>query len=175
MAQLKRSELLKKLKRIKLLIMDVDGVLTDDMLYIGPNGFEIKRFNVGDGLATWYARQIDVELAIISSRKSEATDTRAKELRIKYIYQEHDKLACFEDLKAKTGFTKSQFAFIGNDLLDIPLAKKVGVAICTANAIQELKRRCHYVTKKNGGEGAVREVIELIMKSRGVKQEDLLK
>jgi 3-deoxy-D-manno-octulosonate 8-phosphate phosphatase (KDO 8-P phosphatase) len=175
MAQLKRSELIKKLKKIKLLIMDVDGVLTDDMLYIGPDGFEMKRFYVGDGLATWYARKIGLDLAIISSRKSVATDTRAKELRIRHTYQENDKVTCFEDLKAKTGLKKGEFAFIGNDLLDIPLAKIVGVAICTADAILELKKRCHYITKKNGGEGAVREVIELIMKSRGVKQEDLLK
>jgi len=172
---LKRSELLKKLKKVKILIMDVDGVLTDDKLYIGPDGFEIKRFDVGDGLATWFARRIRLDLAIISSRASEATMTRAKELRIKHIYQDHDKLASFEDLKMKTGLTKSQFAFIGNDLLDIPLVKKVGVGICVANAIQSLKKVCLYITKKDGGDGAVRELIELIMKSRGIKPEDLLK
>ncbi len=172
---LKRSELLKKLKKIKILIMDVDGVLTDDKLYIGLDGFEIKRFDVGDGLATWFARKIGLDLAIISSRASEATMTRAKELRIKHIYQDHDKMASFEDLKKKTGLTNSQFAFIGNDLLDIPLVTKVGVGVCVGNAIQSLKKVCHYITKKDGGDGAVRELIELIMRSHGVKPEDLLK
>lgn len=175
MPVLKRSDLLKKLKRVKILIMDVDGVLTNDKLYIGPDGFEIKRFDVGDGLATWFARQIGLDLAIISSRASEATMTRANELRLKHIYQDHDKMASFEDLKKKTGLTNSQFAFIGNDLLDIPLAKKVGVGVCVADGIQSLKKVCQYITKKNGGDGAVREFIELIMKSRGVKPEDLLK
>jgi len=175
MARLKRVELNKKLRKIKCLIMDVDGVLTDDKLYIGPEGFEVKRFNVGDGLATWFARRIGLELAIISSRHSPATDSRAKELNIMHLYQVHDKLASFEDLKKKTNWKNYQFAFIGNDLLDIPLAKLAGVAVCPADGIKELKRVCHYVTKKNGGEGAVREIIEMIMKVKGVKPEDLIK
>jgi len=175
MAQLKQAELIKKLKKIKLLIMDVDGVLTDDKLYIGPDGAEFKRFDVGDGLSTWFARKIGVELAIISSRRSPATESRAGELRIQNLYQEHDKLASYSNLKEKTGFNDSEICFIGNDLLDIPLAKLVGIPISTANGIKELKKICHYVTKRNGGEGAVREVIELILKSRGVSQEDMIK
>ena len=175
MPKLKRTELNKKLRQVKCLIMDVDGVLTDDKLYIGPDGFEVKRFNVGDGLATWFARVIGLELAIISSRKSPATDSRAKELRIKHLYQVHDKMASFEDLKKKTGWKNYQFAFIGNDLLDIPLAKLAGVAVSPADGIKELKKYCHYVTNKNGGDGAVREIIEMIMKVKGVKPEDLIK
>jgi len=169
------SELLEKLKKVKVLIMDVDGVLTDDKLYIGPDGFEIKCFNVGDGLAAWFARRIGLGLAIISSRASKATLTRAEELNIEHIYQDYDKLASYENLKKKTGLSDGEFAFIGNDLLDIQLAKSVGVGICVANSIPELKKVCWYVTKKDGGEGAVREVIELIMKSRGIKPEDMLK
>jgi len=167
--------LLSRLKLIKCLIMDVDGVLTDDKLFIGPDGFELKRFDVGDGLATWFARRIGLELAIISSRFSAATVTRAQELHVKYLYQEHDKLVSYEDLKSRTGFQDRQIAFIGNDLLDLPLAKKVGVAICTANSIPILKKNCHYVTRKRGGEGAVRELIEIIMKARGIRPEDMLK
>lgn len=175
MPQLKQSELLKKLRKIKLLIMDVDGVLTNDKLYIGPESAEFKRFDIGDGLATWFARRIGLELAIISSRPSAATESRASELRIKNLYQEYDKLASYEDVKKKTGCSDSEVCFIGNDLLDIELAKLVGVAVCTANGIKELKKVCHYVTKRDGGDSAVREVIELIMKSRGIKPEDMLK
>jgi len=174
MAKMKRSELLKKLKKVKCLIMDVDGVLTDDKIYIGPDGNEFKRFDIGDGLATWFARKIGLELAVISSRYSPATDSRMKELRIKNTYQQHDKMASYEELKQKTGLKDSQMAFIGNDLLDIHLARKVGVAVSTANGIASLKRICHYTTRKSGGEGAVRELIELILKSHGLKQEDLL-
>jgi 3-deoxy-D-manno-octulosonate 8-phosphate phosphatase (KDO 8-P phosphatase) len=175
MAPLKQSELLKRLKKIKLLVMDVDGVLTNDKLYIGPQGSEFKRFDIGDGLATWFARRIGLELAIISSRQSAATESRAAELRIKNLYQQHDKMASYEDLKRRTGCEDSEVCFIGNDLLDIEMAKLVGVAVCTANGIKELKKVCHHVTKREGGDSAVRELIELIMKSRGIKQEDLLK
>jgi 3-deoxy-D-manno-octulosonate 8-phosphate phosphatase (KDO 8-P phosphatase) len=175
MPALKKSELLKKLEKIKLLIMDVDGVLTDDKLYIGPEGAEFKRFDIGDGLATWFARQIGLELAIISSRPSAATESRANELRIKNLYQQHDKIASYKDLKEKTDCEDSEICFIGNDLLDLELAQMVGVAVCTADAIKELKKVCHYITKRDGGDSAVRELIELIMESRGIKQEDLLK
>jgi 3-deoxy-D-manno-octulosonate 8-phosphate phosphatase (KDO 8-P phosphatase) len=175
MPPLKKSELLKKLKKAKLMIMDVDGVLTDDKIYIGPDGAEFKRFDIGDGLATWFARQIKLQLAIISSRQSPATDTRARELRIDLLYQQHDKLASYEDLKQKTGVSDSEVIFVGNDLLDIPLMKIVGIKICTANSIQSLKRVCHYITKNPGGESAIREIIDLVLKSRGLKEEDFLK
>lgn len=175
MPQLKQSELVKKLKKIKMLILDVDGVLTNDKLYIGPDGAEFKRFDVGDGLSTWFARKIGVELAIISSRPSPATESRASELRIHNLYQQHDKLLSYADLKEKSGIKDSEICFIGNDLLDIPLAKLVGIPISTANGIKELKKICHYVTKHDGGDGAVREVIELLLKSRGLTQEDMLK
>ncbi len=175
MPQLKQSELVKKLKKIKMLILDVDGVLTNDKLYIGPDGAEFKRFDVGDGLSTYFARKIGVELAIISSRPSPATESRASELRIHNLYQQHDKLLSYADLKEKTGIKDSEICFIGNDLLDIPLAKLVGIPISTANGIKELKRICHYVTKHNGGDGAVREVIELLLESRGKTQEDMIK
>jgi 3-deoxy-D-manno-octulosonate 8-phosphate phosphatase (KDO 8-P phosphatase) len=156
------------LKEIKLLAMDVDGVLTDGGLLIGSDGTEFKNFNLldGHGIRMWH--RAGFKTAVISGRKSGATQIRAEELEISFIYQPCDnKLDCFNDLLAKSGLEPKNIAYIGDDVMDIPLVKRAGFGIAVANAVDELKSCAHYITSGKGGNGAVREVIEYILKNTG--------
>ena len=156
------------LKEIKLLAMDVDGVLTDGGLLIGSDGTEFKNFNLldGHGIRMWH--RAGFKTAIISGRKSGATQARAKELEINFVYQPCDnKLEGFNDLLAKSGLEPQNIAYIGDDVMDIPLVKRAGFGVAVANAVNELKSCAHYITSGSGGNGAVREVIEYILKNTG--------
>lgn len=174
MPLLTREKLLKRLKPVKLIVLDVDGVLTDDTIFIGPDGLEFKRFFVSDGLAIRLLTKLDVETGIISARYSAATDARMTELKIPHIYQDHDKIGCFDDMLKKTGLKPSQTVFMGNDILDIEVMRKAGTAACPANAVTEVVRISHYRTKHAGGEGAVRDLYELVALSHGKKLVDLM-
>lgn len=154
------------LAAIKLMILDVDGVLTDGTIIIGADGSESKRFNLldGHGIRMWH--RAGLQTAIISGRQTQATETRAAQLQINYVFQNcHKKLPPFEELLAETGLSADKVAYIGDDLLDIPIARRVGFAVAVANAVDELKSCCHYVTSRPGGTGAVREVVEYILKN----------
>lgn len=156
------------LKEIKLLAMDVDGVLTDGGLLIGSDGTEFKNFNLldGHGIRMWH--RAGFKTAVISGRKSGATQIRVEELEISFIYQPCDnKLDCFNDILAKSGLEPKNIAYIGDDVMDIPLVKRAGFGIAVANAVNELKSCAHYITSGKGGNGAVREVIEYILKNTG--------
>lgn len=156
------------LKEIKLLAMDVDGVLTDGGILIGADGTEFKKFNLldGHGIRMWH--RAGFKTAIISGRKSGATQIRAEELEISFIYQPCDnKLDCFNDILAQSGLEAKNIAYIGDDVMDIPLVKRAGFGIAVANAVNELKSCAHYITSGKGGNGAVREVIEYILKNTG--------
>ena len=174
MPLLPRDKLLKRLRKIKLIVLDVDGVLTDDSIYVGPDGVEFKQFYVSDGLAIRFLTRIGIETGVISARYSPATEARMTELKVPYIYQDYDKIGCFRDMMAKAGVEPSECAFMGNDILDIPVMKMAGVAVCPANAVKEVVRISHYRTKKAGGDGAVRELYELTAVAHGNTLVDLM-
>jgi 3-deoxy-D-manno-octulosonate 8-phosphate phosphatase (KDO 8-P phosphatase) len=174
MPLLTRDKLLKRLKPIRLIVLDVDGVLTNDSIYIGPEGVEYKQFFVSDGLAIRLLTRLDIETGVISARYSPATDVRMKELKVPYIYQDYDKVGCFDDMLKRAGLKRSETAFMGNDILDIPVMKRAGVAACPANAVREVVRISHCRTKLPGGKGAVREFYELVALSHGRKLVDLM-
>jgi 3-deoxy-D-manno-octulosonate 8-phosphate phosphatase (KDO 8-P phosphatase) len=161
MARLSRDQFIGRLKGIKLLALDVDGVLTDDSIYFGPDGFELKRFNISDGLFMVLAMRAGLELAVVSGRYSAATDTRMKDLGVKHILQAmKDKTVQIEPLLEQLGLRYEEVAFIGNEILDVKLAERVALPIAVADAAPELKQVVAYVTEKKGGQGAVREVLE---------------
>lgn len=161
-------------KRIKLLLLDVDGVLTDGRVIIGNYGDEIKRFDIKDGLGVVFMRRCGIKCAIITAQSSKIVKIRAKQLGIEKIYQNHYKIKSLKDIKARFGVKEDEICFIGDDLIDIPILKRIGLAVSVPNAVSETKEVAHYVTKKPGGAGAVREVCEMILKAQG-KWEELTK
>ena len=161
MPKLSIKELKKRFKDIKLLALDVDGVLTDDAIYFGPDGFEMKKFNISDGLFIVLAMRAGLEIAIVSGRYSPATDTRMKDLGVKHVLQGmKDKVEMLTPLVERLKLNYDQIAFVGNEILDIKLAKQVGLSFAVADSTQELLDCVDFVTEHKGGHGAVREVIE---------------
>ncbi|MEQ1884697.1 MAG: HAD hydrolase family protein [Bryobacteraceae bacterium] len=165
-------ELIERASRIRMLLMDVDGVLTDGMLhyFIAPDGstFETKGFNTQDGIAlkwlTWYG----IQTGVISGRVSPATTERSKHVGMTYVYQGHiEKIPIFDEIVAKSGLSPEEIAFVGDDLTDVVLFRRVGLALAPANARPEVKQAAHHVTADRGGHGAIREVVELLLKSQG--------
>ena len=151
-------------KKIKLFITDVDGVLTDGRIVLGNDGEELKFFHVHDGLGIKLAQKAGIKTAIITGRESKLVARRAGELEISEVHQNiKDKLAVFDDLLAKYGISEENVAYIGDDLNDLPILKRVGLPLTVANGVQKVKDTADYVTEKAGGQGAVREVIELIL------------
>jgi 3-deoxy-D-manno-octulosonate 8-phosphate phosphatase (KDO 8-P phosphatase) len=156
--------------KIKLLLMDCDGVLTDGRLYFTENGEEIKVFNVkdGQGIADWHEKGFIS--GIISGRNSKAVERRANELGIKYVKQgSKDKIKDFEDILTDSDVTNDETAYIGDDLPDIQILKLVGLAVAVADAEKELFEHSHIKTNKDGGYGAVREVIDFMLKTKSLK------
>ena len=163
----KNNQIEKLAKKIKLLILDVDGVLTDNGVYISDSGEESKKFNVSDGLGIHLLQEAGVEVALISGRPSPATNYRALQLKIKHVYLgKSHKLEAYEELKRKLDVKDEEIAYLGDDLLDIPVLKKVGFPVCVRNAHPLAKRLAKLVTKAKGEEGAVREVVDLILKAK---------
>lgn len=163
---------LARARRIKLLGFDVDGVLTDNAVFIGEVGgqrVEFKRFDIQDGLAHTILKGNDIAVAWISGRQSAATSMRGQELGVTDVLQvpSTEKVAAIEALLARHGLGWDEMAFVGDDFADLPVFEKVGLAIAVANARDEVKRVAHHVTEASGGHGAVREVIERLLKSRG--------
>ncbi len=169
-------DLTERASKIKLLLMDVDGVWTDGKLYYapGPDGqiIETKAFNTQDGIALRWLVWKGVKSGLISGRQSPATEFRAKQLEVSYIYQGHiEKIPILEEILAKEEIGGEQVAYIGDDLTDVVVMRRVGLAVATANARPEVKKIAHMVTERPGGDGAIREVIELILKAQGTWQE----
>ncbi len=155
-------------KVLKLLVLDVDGVLTDGKLYLSDSGEEIKAFNTlaGHGLKMLKASGVDV--AIITGRKSRLVEIRAGNLGIAHLYQGvEDKLSAFRELIGKLGLQPQQVAFMGDDLVDLPAMRRAGLALTVPAAPALVKQNAHYVSERSGGDGAVREVCELIMQAHG--------
>jgi len=162
-----RAAIDQRASRIKLLLMDCDGVLTDGRLMLLENGDEQKLFNVRDGQGLVLLRRMGVQTGIISGRRSSFVDLRARELAINYLRQgSGDKVKDFDELLAESGLEASAVAFVGDDLGDIPLLRRAGLAVAVADAVAEVRAVAHYVTQLPGGHGAVREAIELILKAQ---------
>ncbi len=158
----------KRAARIKLLLMDCDGVLTDGRLWLLENGDEQKSFNVKDGLGLELFRRAGLQTGIISGRTSRAVERRARELGVRFIRQgEPDKIKVLGELLAQAGVAESEVAFIGDDLSDIPIMQRSEFAVAVADAAEETRSVAHYVTQARGGLGAVREVVEIILKAQG--------
>ena len=157
---------------VRLLLMDVDGVLTDGKFINLPDpsgGFyEAKAFDSQDGIALQWLHWKGIQAGLISGRVSRATEERARQCHFAYIYQGHiEKIPILEEILTKSGLTSSQVAYVGDDLTDIVVMRRVGLAIATANARPEVKRCAHYVTTLEGGKGAIREVGELLLRAQG--------
>ncbi|MGJ0490460.1 3-deoxy-manno-octulosonate-8-phosphatase KdsC [Methylobacter sp.] len=159
---------LEKAKKLKLLILDVDGVLTDGKLFFDNDGNEYKAFHSRDGHGIKLLRQTGVEVAVISGRKSSSVALRMKNLGIEYVYQGHEnKIAAFNEIIGKLRITPDQAAHVGDDLLDLPIMTRVGLAIAVDDANFAVKQRADWCTTLPGGHGAVREVCDLIMQAQG--------
>ena len=166
--------------KIKLLLMDVDGVMTDGRLYNvpGPDGgmVETKGFDSQDGIGLQWLSWKGIKTGLISGRVSPATVERAKQTKFSYVYQGHiEKIPIFEEILRDAKVDPSEVAYIGDDLTDLVVMRRVGLPIATANARPEVKQHARYVTVQPGGQGAVREVIELILKAQGLWEEILKK
>ncbi len=155
-------------KKIKMFIMDVDGVLTDGRIILGSRGEEFKFFHVQDGTGITLVHRAGLKTAIISARKSEVTERRARELGINAVYQVKDgKEGAYEKILKDYGLNDDEVAYIGDDLHDLPILRRVGLAVSVSNGRDEVKEVVHYTTEMAGGQGAVREIIEFILKSQG--------
>ena len=162
------QEILAKAKKLKLLILDVDGVLTDGKLFFDEQGREYKSFHARDGHGIKLLQQTGVVVAVISGRKSPSVALRMKSLGIEHVYQGHqNKVAAFEELIQKVGCQTQQAAHVGDDLLDLPIMSRVGMAIAVNDAVKEVKAFADWNTTLDGGQGAVREVCDLIMQTQG--------
>ena len=159
----------KKIKNIKLLISDVDGILTDGRIFISNNGLEYKGFSVEDGAGSAYARLANLPVALISGRYSASTSLRAKEMGIEHCYQGNlNKLEAYTELLSIYNVRDKQVAYIGDGLIDIPILAKVGFACSVPSAHRKVKEISNYITIKEGGYGAFREVVELILIHKGI-------
>ncbi len=158
--------------RIKVLIFDVDGVLTDGQLFVIPapdgHGIEVKGFSAHDGLGISLARLGGLRVGIITKRQSQTVALRANDLKLEFIYQgQAHKLAAMQEIVAKAGIRFDQLAYVGDDIVDLPVLRVCGLAVATANAREQVKTVCHYVTPHAGGQGAGRDAIEFVLKAQG--------
>jgi 3-deoxy-D-manno-octulosonate 8-phosphate phosphatase (KDO 8-P phosphatase) len=162
------------LSNIQLLILDVDGVLTDGGIIRDDAGQQIKRFHVRDGAGIVLWRRLGKDVAIITGKESEVVSHRAEELGIQHVYQNvGNKLEAYAQLKDELGVTDNQIAYVGDDLPDLPVLRRVGVGIAVADAVEEVRAAARYVTKYPGGYGAVRDAIEFLCKEMGIWQQVL--
>jgi 3-deoxy-D-manno-octulosonate 8-phosphate phosphatase (KDO 8-P phosphatase) len=174
------TEAIQLAAKIRLLLMDVDGVLTDGRLINVPdasgNMVETKGFDSQDGISLQWMSWKGIATGLISGRVSPATTERAKQCKFRYVYQGHiEKIPILDEIMADAGLAKEQVAYIGDDLTDVVVMHRVGLSIATANARPEVKAQAHYVTVAPGGSGAVREAVELILKAQGYWDEILRK
>lgn len=155
-------------RQVRLLLLDVDGVLTDGSITYLSGGGESKSFNTQDGLGIKLLQESGVAVGIITARTSEAVERRARDLRFAHVFQgQEDKLTVYEAILKETGLRPPQTAYMGDDLMDLPLLNRVGFAAAPANAVPEIRQRAHYTTERGGGRGAVREICDLILEAQG--------
>ncbi|MBF0515768.1 MAG: HAD hydrolase family protein [Nitrospirae bacterium] len=163
------NETIELAKHITMLILDVDGVLTDGSITFDSNGNELKTFNVKDGHGIKMLLNQGINVAIITGRTSEPVKRRALELGIKEVYQGcEDKIAAYEDLKIRYSLYYKHIACAGDDIADIPLMTRVGLPIAVGDALEDIKKFARIVTSKEGGRGAVRQICDFLLKSKGI-------
>jgi 3-deoxy-D-manno-octulosonate 8-phosphate phosphatase (KDO 8-P phosphatase) len=166
------ADILQRAAKIKMLLMDVDGVLTNGRLYNVPDPagkmVETKGFDSQDGIGLQWLSWKGIKTGVISGRVSPATAERARQCKMAYVYQGHiEKVPILEEILADAKIDSSEVAYVGDDLTDVVIMKRVGLAIATANARPEVKKAAHHVTAAPGGEGAIREVVELLLRAQG--------
>jgi 3-deoxy-D-manno-octulosonate 8-phosphate phosphatase (KDO 8-P phosphatase) len=162
------ESIVEKAKHIRLTLFDVDGVMTPGVLHYGTHGIESKHFHVHDGQGMKLLQKSGVIIGIITTCQSDIVKRRIQDLGIEHLYQgQVNKLPAYEDIKQKLHLSDHQIAYVGDDLPDLPILSRVGLSITVANAPKIIKQYTHWVTKKKGGKGAVREVCELIMEAQG--------
>jgi 3-deoxy-D-manno-octulosonate 8-phosphate phosphatase (KDO 8-P phosphatase) len=168
------KEIIARARKIRLLVLDCDGVLTDGRIIMLPGGDETKAFDVKDGHAMVMAEKAGLRVAIISGRKSSVVRARAKELRVAHLHEmAWVKTEPYEQMLAEEGLTDEEVCYVGDDVVDIPLLRRAGLAVAVADAVEEVKRHSHLITVRAGGRGAVREVIELLLRAQGRWEEAL--
>ncbi|HDQ26741.1 MAG TPA: hypothetical protein ENN43_08375 [bacterium] len=166
---MKKKDVKERFKKIKLIALDVDGVLTDGGIIIGSDGTEYKRFDVKDGTGISLGRHGGLKFAVISGRHCETIGLRAKELKIGEVYQGcMEKKRAYEELKKKYGLKDSQVCFIGDEIIDLPVMLSCGLAAAPKDAAAEVKKAAHFISSAEGGKGCVREIIEKVLKSSGL-------
>ncbi len=158
-----------RLKAIKLLLLDVDGVMTDGRIIYTSDGSETKAFDVKDGHGLKLLQRAGVKVGIITGRESDIVPRRAKELGIELVYQNaKNKLVPFQEILKRQDLTPEQVAYVGDDVVDLPILSRVGFAATVADAVDDIKSYVHYVTVREGGRGAVREICDLLLKEAGL-------
>ncbi|MCW9023597.1 MAG: 3-deoxy-manno-octulosonate-8-phosphatase KdsC [Gammaproteobacteria bacterium] len=161
------KDIQEKAAQVKLVVFDVDGVLTDGTLFVGDDGQEYKAFHSRDGLGMKMLQRSGVEIGIITARTSKVVVHRMENLGIKHVYQgKQDKLPAFEELVTKLGLSFEQTAYVGDDIVDLPVLRKAGLAIAVQDAHPVAKQHAHWQTPHGGGRGAARDVCELIMEAQ---------
>jgi 3-deoxy-D-manno-octulosonate 8-phosphate phosphatase (KDO 8-P phosphatase) len=170
-------DVIERARKIKLFLMDVDGTITDGSICListtaadgsAPVVSEMKIFNAQDGQGLSLAHTMGIQTGFITGRRSPAVAKRAEELNVTFVYLgQAKKTQAFEECMEKAGVTQEEVAYLGDDLPDIPLARRAGLAVCVADGAPELKAVCHYTTTKLAGRGTAREVVELILKAQG--------
>ncbi len=167
-------EVVVRASRISVLVIDVDGVLTDGRIVFAEYGDELKFFDVQDGAGLIFWNRLGLKSAIITARKSRLMKRRAKEMRVTVLAQGClVKLPTYEQLLKRFRVSDEHVCAIGDDLMELPMLRRVGLAVAVPNAVEEVQRHCHYVTQRSGGRGAVREVIEMILKAKGLWDQTL--
>lgn len=157
-----------KAKKIKLLILDVDGVLTDGRIVYANSGDELKFFDVTDGMGLALWSRAGLKSAILTAKKSRIVSRRSKIMHIDGVYQNaFRKLDIFKKILRDFKVSPEEACFIGDDVVDIPVLRRVGFAVCVPNAVPEAREVAHYITRRGGGKGAVREIIDMILKAQG--------
>ena len=168
------KDILERAKAIKLVIFDVDGVLTDGSLFLGDDGLEYKAFNSRDGHGMKMLQESGITVGIITGRSSKVVEYRMESLGIEHVYQgQHDKRVAFTELLAKMQLGPEQVAYVGDDVVDLPVMSKVGLAIAVQDAHPMVLKHAHWQTPHCGGRGAGRDVCEMLMEAQGVLQETL--
>lgn len=162
------QDAIERARAVKLIIFDVDGVMTDGTLFLGDDGQEYKGFNSLDGHGLKMLKSTGVELGIITGRNSQVVVLRARNLGITHLHQgAHDKLMVYRQLLGDLGLSPEQTAFMGDDVVDLPVMRRAGLAIAVPAAPELVKAHSHYITRREGGRGAVREACEFIMRAQG--------